>query len=402
MAERRPWTVPSDVTAVLHKRWDRGDYLTAIAESRPWQPVSVPIRAPSPTEISSSFGAVQDWVAQWRGTAAAKLRVELRPIGGRAVGTNMIPARAWLDTPEQLWALLGVTPRVRRFAELVTGTRKDTPTLLPYMAAQPMKVLAHEATWPMLVQTVQWIAERATPDMYLRQIDVPNVDTKFIERHRALLADLLDAHLPADRVDRGIPASDFAGRYRFRKKPHYVRLRHLDVRAAEPFTEITVRVDELAQRPPTATTVYVVENEITYLAFPPVADAILILGGGYAAPTLQPLTWLASRRLIYWGDIDTHGFAILNRVRQAFPHTESMLMDRKTLLSHDSQWVREPTPTQVPLPLLDSAEAALYNDLIEDALGPAVRLEQERVQFSVLTNAVDQHFGCKRTTAGGA
>jgi hypothetical protein len=302
----------------------------------------------------------------------------------------MVPARAWLDTPDQLWALLGVTPRVKRFIELVDGTRRDAPALVPYMAARPTKVLTHEAVWPMLVQTVRWIAEHATSNMYLRQVDVPGIDTKFIEQHRALLADLLDHHLPDERVDRSAPASDFVGRYQFRRKPYYVRLRYLDVRATEPFTEIAVRIDELARHPPVASTVYVIENEITYLAFPPVADAAAILGGGYAVPTLQPLTWLASRRLVYWGDIDTHGFAILNRLRQVFPDTESMLMNRATLLAHDGQWVREPTPTDVPLPLLDPSEAALYRDLVEDAFGPAVRLEQERVRFSALTAAVDE------------
>jgi hypothetical protein len=391
MADRRPahrkWSAPSDVTARLRKLWERGDFLKAIVEGAVWEPVSVPIRAPSPTEVASSFGEVQDWVAQWHGAPAARMRIESRSIGGRAIGTNLIPARAWFETPEQLWALLGVTPRVRRFTDLVADTRRNAPALLSYMAAQPIKVLSHEAVWPALTQTVCWIAEHATPDMYLRQVDVPGVDTKFIERHRALLADLLDRELPDDRIERGIPASDFVGRYRFRRKPHYARLRYLDTRRAEPFMELTVRTDELARNPLAVSIVYVVENEITYLAFPPVAGAAVMLGGGYAVPTLQPLTWLADRRLVYWGDIDTHGFAILDRLRQAFPHTESMLMDRVTLLAHDRQWVTEPTPTDAPLHMLTAAEAALYHDLVEDSLGPAVRLEQERVRFAALAAA---------------
>ena len=75
-----------------------------------------------------------------------------------------------------------------------------------------------------------------------------------------------------------------------------------------------------------ASSVYVVENEITYLAFPPADDAAVLLGGGYALSGLSPLTWLQDRDLIYWGDIDTHGFAILNRLRQAFPHARSCLL----------------------------------------------------------------------------
>jgi len=134
--------------------------------------------------------------------------------------------------------------------------------------------------------------------------------------------------------------------------------------------------------------VYVVENEITYLAFPPAGDAVVMLGGGYALSGLRSLSWLQDRDLVYWGDIDTHGFAILNRLRQAFPHARSMLMDRATLLDHGTQWVREPKQLNAALPLLDGSEAALYRDLVEDVLGPSVRLEQERVSFAAIERAL--------------
>ena len=65
-----------------------------------------------------------------------------------------------------------------------------------------------------------------------------------------------------------------------------------------------------------------------------------------------------------------------------------MLMDRVTLLAHDAQWVREPKPVNAALPLLDGDEAALYRDLVEDALGPSVRLEQERVSFAAIERAL--------------
>jgi hypothetical protein len=132
----------------------------------------------------------------------------------------------------------------------------------------------------------------------------------------------------------------------------------------------------------------VVENEITYLAFPLPAQAIAIFGGGYAVDVLEPLGWLASLDLVYWGDIDTHGFAILNRLRHRFGHVRSMLMDRATLLAHRGQWVTEPRPTAVRLDLLDAEEAELYQDLTTGALGPSVRLEQERIAFATIERAL--------------
>ena len=123
--------------------------------------------------------------------------------------------------------------------------------------------------------------------MYLRQVDVPGVDTKFIERHRGVLAELLDLQLDPDRID--ADATDFAARYRFRRKPGYVRFRS---RWPVRLHRASVRADEFAAPPPETKRAYVIENEITYLAFPLPADAMVIFGGGYAVDVLEPLGWL--------------------------------------------------------------------------------------------------------------
>jgi hypothetical protein len=143
-------------------------------------------------------------------------------------------------------------------------------------------------------------------------------------------------------------------------------------------------VEEFAAPPPGVARVYVVENEITYLAFPLPADAIVTFGGGYAVRVIESLGWLAGLDLVYWGDLDTHGFAILNRLRQSFPHARSMLMDRATLFAHQSQRVTEPPPTTAALDLLTPAERELYRSLGANAFGTAIRLEQERVSFTAV------------------
>lgn len=218
--------------------------------------------------------------------------------------------------------------------------------------------------WNKLLDTVLWIDTNANAATYLRQIDVPGVDTKFVEANRTILAKLLDRQLDNHRVDPTKPPSDFEGRYRFRRKPTYVRIRSLDSRVAlaGPWFELTVRADELGRQPPTAATVYVLENEVTYLALPPIENAIAILGSGYAVARVETLDWLADRTLVYWGDIDTHGFAILNHLRRRFPHTRSMLMDRATLFAHEQHWVQEGSQVTTALPHLQPTEADLYQD----------------------------------------
>jgi hypothetical protein len=104
--------------------------------------------------------------------------------------------------------------------------------------------------------------------------------------------------------------------------------------------------------------------------------------------TLGDLPWLKDMEIVYWGDIDTHGFDILNRLRGRFRCVRSILMDADTLLAHTEQWVVEPAPTSRALPNLTSDEASLYRDLVEGLHGPTIRLEQERVRFSLLRQAL--------------
>jgi hypothetical protein len=45
---------------------------------------------------------------------------------------------------------------------------------------------------------------------------------------------------------------------------------------------------------------------------------VVIHGAGCGLSRLVPLAWLREPDLIYWGDVDTHGFAILDQLRSAF------------------------------------------------------------------------------------
>jgi hypothetical protein len=376
------WTRPADIRKAVRRKW--GTLLADYAAGQEWTPRSFPLRGPGPAEIGERLGEVQKWTAEWEQAGRGPLRVEYKKVGGRHIGVNLIPGRAWVDGYDQAWTLLGAVGEIRRLAGLAEETRAGCPRLVPWLTGHPVRALGLAADWPKLLAAVAWIDERQTPGMYLRQVDVPGVDTKFIERHKGILADLLDQQLDAARKDPD--TRDFEGRYRFRRKPAYVRFRRR--RGESGFTELSVRADELTAPPPGATRAYIVENEITYLAFPLASDAIVILGGGYAVPVLESLAWLPALDVVYWGDIDTHGFAILNRLRHHVPQARSILMDRATLLAHRDQWVREPVPASAALDLLDASELDLYRALATGEFGPAVRLEQERISFSAIARAL--------------
>lgn len=99
---------------------------------------------------------------------------------------------------------------------------------------------------------------------------------------------------------------------------------------------------------------------------------------------------LGKAQCIYWGDIDTHGFAILNRARTYIPSLKTVLMDESTLMSHRDLWVEEKDQhLSIELPLLTSREQQLYQSLRSNALGQHVRLEQERIRWDVAWTAIE-------------
>lgn len=381
------WTLPEDLVARLRRRWERGQYLQAHARGDPWTPVTLPIKGPSADDLLQDSASVVAWIDELRRASTDRRRrerfcIEYRTIRNRLLGDNEIPARMRVDSLRQMAELLGTTAEVGRLDEILGATQSRLPAAVAWVADHPMEALAHSDVWDHLLSTAMWIVDHGDSTLDVRHLDIPGVDTKFVEGHKKVLGHLLDEVLPAGRVDP--TASDFARRYGLRPRPRYVRLRLLSPLPVFPtqVTELEVRADELALLTLPIRTVFVVENKASYLSFPCVPDAVAVFGEGFAVTTLELVPWLSELEVVYWGDIDTHGFAILDRLRERVPTARSILMDQPTLMAHRNQLTTEPTPTSAPLPHLTSQEAELYRDLVEDRYGPAVRLEQERVRFS--------------------
>jgi hypothetical protein len=119
------------------------------------------------------------------------------------------------------------------------------------------------------------------------------------------------------------------------------------------------------------------------------AAGAVIFGLGYSLDVLSGAAWMRNCEIYYWGDIDTHGFAMLNRLRTRFPQVRSILMDHDTLLSHRSLWVQEDKPFRGTLLTLNPDERALFDALVRNQHGDRIRLEQERIPFGRLRGVLE-------------
>lgn len=392
------WTTPQQLLAQIWRRWERGDILADLVLGDIVWPLKLTLKRPTAAELTDQFPAVQAWVGKIG--AAHHIRIEWRELTHRVHGRQRIPDGAWVESSQDAIAAIGQQATTAQFMQLLELIAAKQPSLVPWLAQRPLAALELAGRWPKLLAVIAWLQAHPRPGVFIRQVDAPGVDTKFIWDHRVVLAELLDLALPATAIDADATgAGSFGRRYGFRPKPTLIRFRLLDpdlpsFPGCSSLSDITLDAASFAAVTLPVDRVFITENEANFLAFAPAAKAIVIFGKGYGWDALAQATWLHQRQLWYWGDLDTHGFAILSQLRGHMPHVQSILMDRETLLEHRAHWGKEPDQATHDLPHLTESEVEVYNDLRFNRLQPQLRLEQEHLGFAWVNAHLRQVKGC--------
>lgn len=398
------WTTPEDLVTEVMKRWRRGEILAARITGERLFPLELRLRRPRARDVAERFGDVQDWARSLAEAShdARGFGFELRyeTLTNRVQGRNTMPVAAVIAREADALRLIRQQAGAERFQALADETLRRHPALRDWLARRPLVVLEHADGWERVLRVLDWFRAHPRPGLYLRQLDIAGVDTKFIEHHRGLLTELLDAVLPAHAVDRSVSGvRAFNRRYGLESEPPLVRFRLLDPALyLHGLSDLSLPPDQFAALDLPARRVFITENRTNGLAFPDVPGSLVVFGLGYGLERLSATKWLENTEVHYWGDIDTHGFGILDRLRASLPHARSFLMDRATLEAHRALWGQEPADRRFigDAPRLSAEERALFDDLRGDRLGERVRLEQERVGFGWVEHALAELVGDPR------
>lgn len=379
------WTHQSELKAQIQKIWDRGEILSGLVTENSPFPKRLIFKTPTSAEMSERFDEVRVWINKIR--SLPRYRVEMREFNHRQLGVNALPCEVWVDCVSDAVAIIGKQLDTSRFIELTEISRKVKPQLLVWLSKRPLRALELYDKWEQLLKIISWIEEHPRPSIYLRQVDIPGVHSKFIEAHRGVLSELLDIVLSADAIDFSFSGSGrFCQRYGFLDKPNRIRFRIFDPDhphiSLKEESDITLDSLSFARLDPKISNIFITENEINFLTFPQVKDSIVIFGAGYGFEMLKTTKWLSRCQIYYWGDIDTHGFAILNQLRTLFDNVQSFLMDRATLFEFKSFWGNEEKQAIYDLPWLTLEEKTLYDELRDNRIRKNLRLEQEMIGFS--------------------
>ena len=374
-----------------HREWLEAGGNSDQQEETSW-PLEVTLGVPTENQALKQVQDVRAWVAawqSWRGVGSLSWG-ERR---WRKLGTQPVPVKLALSGPADIAQWIGEAERwdraQQRYRDLVGHWPQLADKLPCYFA-----ILADysEVDYRRLVDMVAWIEKNPASDLYPRQLPISGLDSKWLERRKGLLADLVDS-VRGESSSEG----DFYGRCGLKAPPQLIRLRILDDSLRQRvggLSDISAPREQLAELDLPVSNVFIVENLQTGLAFDDLPGSVVIMQLGYGVDVLGRLPWAARAHCIYWGDLDTHGFAILNRARSYLPELKSVLMDEETLHSHPDLWVEENDQHAAEtLPLLTDPEQAVYQAIKRNAWGQNVRLEQERVTWGVAWKTLQQAAG---------
>jgi hypothetical protein len=391
MLERRlALKLPEDIRQILVRRFQskHREWLIGDAGESQW-PLEVPLGVPTEQAALRQVDGVRAWVSAWQGWQGVGTLswCERR---WKALGVQRLPEKLALRGPEDVAMWIGESARWERAQSRYLALIARWPVLAQQLPRY-FDVLADysDADYQRLAEMLDWITSHPDSHLYPRQLPVSGLDSKWLDGRKGLLTDL-GASIQADSSS----DVDFYQRCGLKAPPLLVRMRVLDqsLRAhVGGVGDITAPVDDLAGISWTVSHVFIVENLQTGLAMSDMPGAVVFMRLGYNVDVLARLPWLASARCMYWGDLDTHGFAILHRARSYIPELQSVLMDEETLLRHKALWVDEAAQhSAAELTLLTKDEQQLYRDLKQQRWGQNVRLEQERIDWTTAWNVLQR------------
>jgi len=363
-------------------------------EGRP--PVEVTLRL-SPgvsreAELSAlGFDVWHPWVEAWAGLAVAGARVDMKVLST----TRRVPGvvrLTGLDAIVELAHLVGEVVGVdvdrgrgiaRRLSDC--GARLTPATLRAAVSLPDDEVGA-------LMGALTWLRDH--PDVSAwsaRSLPVPGIHSKWLVANGNLLRDLTGRDVREEVLPRPAVA------HVTYVDPHYLTS---GLRRHDAWT--TGDVHDLPYVPDV---VVVVENRDCRLWFPPLPRTVVVEGGGAAAASLlADVAWIRrARTVVYWGDLDAAGFAILDRFRDALRQetgdrpardVASVLMDAVTLDEFEHLGTtrdkdgRLITSSGAHLQHLTEDETAAYYAVATAGDAPVRRIEQERLPIELAAAAV--------------
>ncbi|HET6247550.1 MAG TPA: Wadjet anti-phage system protein JetD domain-containing protein [Tepidisphaeraceae bacterium] len=372
---------PDELKIVFRRRWEaaakREAYLLGGADA--W-PIVASIGRPKPKTMASDLGAVKRHVDEWRSVNIGEVVWEVTSF--RAASAPVEMPLYWRIRQPTEWVAACDDRAIRAEFESMSVFFEETDACFHSLLVSKRYLWRDKAIGEILQATRLALALKplCANGKPLRTLSVEGIDTKFFERNSRLITALLDVRFDGE-VSR-IGLETFLGA--ISDGDHWLLLTDLDG-SLLPFRKQRVRSSELKNTRLPGKRLLIVENESCQYHLPDVPETVAVLGAGFDLGWVKA-SWLQSKQIGYWGDIDTWGLQFLATARQSLAHIDSLMMTPEIYEQNQDAAVPEPivAGTQTPAGLND-IEQALYKRILKESRG---RLEQEFLPLAVVHEAI--------------
>jgi hypothetical protein len=292
-------------------------------------------------------------------------------------GEQSLPEQILIETESDYLKLLGKEKEVKQFKLDIELILSELPQLKDWLIYHPLEVVKYAREWSNLVKVCHYFIDHPQPNLYLRELPI-KVHTKFIETHKSILTSLLEFILPPELINS--TETTFEKRFSLKYDETLIRVRILDekikLKYQLPFTDFSIPFSQFKALNWLDHRWIITENKMNFLTLPPLENTMALFGSGNQVPILKSIDWLSQATIFYWGDLDIHGFMILDRLRSYFPHVISVMMDQETLTTFADFIGVDPNESSLEkLTNLSEAENLILSDLSRCKK----RLEQEQI-----------------------
>ena len=265
---------PAEIKARAQALWDRALVLRDWIEEGELFPYRLALKPPPTSAIAERFDEIRDWAASLRADSERHgYRLEYVNRRHPRFGEQRLPERAVFERRETLLTCINKRQAFVRFQSLYREAIDRQPSLAEWFCRRPLAALENVDDWPRLLNVIDYFQRHPRPQRYLRELDIPEVDTKFIEPRRKLIGELLALCLPIETVDdsvSGVAQHGFERRFGLLYEQPQLRFRLLDPALSifAGLRDIAAPLDQLRRLNPPVDTVYVTENKLNGLSFP--------------------------------------------------------------------------------------------------------------------------------------
>ncbi|OSY87548.1 hypothetical protein WH52_10610 [Tenacibaculum holothuriorum] len=293
----------------------------------------------------------------------------------RFIGSQSLPKRIYFSSEQDYVGYLNKTNEVKKFKELLQITLINFPKLKEWLSNNPLRVIAKLEEWDDILKVISYFGTNSNPNLYIRELPI-KVHTKFIERNKSILRELLDI-VVVDSLNND-EKKHFESRFNLKYNEPLVRFRLLDKLIAQNFfsglEDVTIKISDFSKLDLSIKKVLIVENLMNLLTLPSMPNTMAIFGQGFKVLSLKNIKWLKECQIYYWGDLDAQGFEILSGFRSHYKQTKSLMMDKVTF----DKYYEDDLETKSKVALLSNLNE-VENQMHQMLFTNKWRLEQEKI-----------------------